>query len=106
MAGQKASGPPKKLIAFKMAARSAPPRPDYPIFSAETNSRQLGTISSGTQSPSLNLGIGLGFVPPEFSKPGTRIDIEVRGKKIREKSFQNLFIKNPNWLCHRKFLQT
>jgi aminomethyltransferase len=81
MAEQKASGPPKKLIAFKMAARSAPPRPDYPIFSTETNSRQLGAISSGTQSPSLNLGIGLGFVPPEFSKPGTRIDIEVRGKK-------------------------
>jgi aminomethyltransferase len=36
---------------------------------------------SGTQSPSLNLGIGMGYVPTEFAKPGTAIEIEIRGKR-------------------------
>jgi aminomethyltransferase len=77
LADQKANGTRKKLVAFKMAEKSAPPRPHYPIWA---NGSAVGQAVSGTQSPSLNVGIGLGYVPPQFAKPGTAIQIEIRGK--------------------------
>jgi aminomethyltransferase len=78
LAEQKTSGVKKKLIAFKMSEKSAPPRPHYPIWA---NGANVGIVTSGTQSPSLNLGIGLGYVPPEFAKAGAKIEIEIRGKR-------------------------
>jgi aminomethyltransferase len=78
---QKAKGTAKKCVAFKMTERSAPPRPHYPIWSSGAGAAKIGEVVSGTQSPSLNVGIGLGYVPPEFSKPGTPIEIEIRGKR-------------------------
>jgi aminomethyltransferase len=77
LAEQKAQGVAKKLVAFKMTGKSAPPRPHYPIWA---NGASVGVVTSGTQSPTLNLGIGLGYVPPALAKPGTPIDIEIRGK--------------------------
>lgn len=79
LAAQKANGVKKKLVAFKMTDRSAPPRPRYPIW---VNGINRGIVTSGTQSPSLNTGIGLGYVPPESAKPGTPIEIEIRGKRV------------------------
>jgi aminomethyltransferase len=76
LAEQKVIGVKKKLVAFKMTGKSAPPRPHYSICS---NGSRIGEVTSGTQSPSLGLGIGMGFVPPEFSKPDTKIEIEIRG---------------------------
>jgi aminomethyltransferase len=78
LAAQKAGGVPKKLVAFKMTDKSAPPRPHYPIW---VNGAKAGIVTSGTQSPSLNLGIGLGYVPPAAAKAGTPIEIEIRGKR-------------------------
>jgi aminomethyltransferase len=80
LAQQKASGTKKKLVAFKMSGKSAPPRPDYPILNCAPSPAAIGKVTSGTQSPSLNAGIGLGYVPIEFAKPGTPIQIEIRGK--------------------------
>jgi len=76
---QKANGTKKKLVAFRMTDKSAPPRPHYLIWA---NGANVGIVTSGTQSPSLNLGIGMGFVPPEFTKPDTKIGIEIRGKRF------------------------
>ena len=73
-----ANGTKKKLVAFRMADRSAPPRPHYPI---RINNAQVGEVTSGTQSPSLGIGIGLGYVPPEFAQPDTKIEIEIRGRR-------------------------
>jgi aminomethyltransferase len=42
----------------------------------------VGIVTSGTQSPSLGIGIGLGYVPPESAKPGTNLEIEIRGKRF------------------------
>jgi aminomethyltransferase len=78
---QKANGTKKKLVAFKLTEKGAPPRPGYPIWSAGANPEPIGLVCSGTQSPSLNLGIGMGFVPPEYAKAQTAIQIEARGKK-------------------------
>ena len=77
MAEQNAGGVKKKLVPFKMTGKTAPPRPHYPIW---VNSASAGIVTSGTQSPSLNLGIGMGYVPPEFAKKDTKIVIEIRGK--------------------------
>lgn len=74
---QKANNVKKKLVAFKMTDKSAPPRPHYPIWA---NGASVGIVTSGTQSPSLGIGIGMGYVPPEFAKPDAKIEIEIRGK--------------------------
>jgi aminomethyltransferase len=87
LAEQKASGLKKKLVVFKMTDKSAPPRPHYKIFSGE---REIGIVVSGTQSPTFNVGIGMGYVPPEFSAPDTKIEIEIRGKK-----FTAVVVKKP-----------
>jgi len=78
---QKARGVARRCVAFKMTERTAPPRPGYPIWSSSSDSAKLGIVTSGTQSPSLGIGIGLGYVPPAQSKPGTAIAIEIRGKR-------------------------
>lgn len=77
---QKERGVGKTLIAFKMAEKSAPPRPDYPIWSGD-GSQQIGEVVSGTQSPSMNVGVGMGYVPPAHAESGKTIQIEIRGRK-------------------------
>jgi aminomethyltransferase len=79
LAEQKANGTKKKLAAFKMVGKSAPPRPHYPIW---VNGVNAGIVTSGTQSPSLGIGIGMGYVPAEFAEPDTKIGIEIRGKRF------------------------
>jgi len=81
LAEQKAKGTNKKLVAFKMTDRSAPPRPHYPIWSTGPGAAKIGEVVSGTQSPSLGIGIGMGYVPPQFAKVNTPIEIEIRGKR-------------------------
>ena len=81
LANQKANGVTKKLVAFKMTDKSAPPRPQYPIWSVGPKAQKIGEVTSGTQSPSLGIGVGLGFVPPEFARPQTLLEIEIRGKR-------------------------
>jgi glycine cleavage system T protein (aminomethyltransferase) len=78
LAEQKEKGVRKKCVAFSMTDKSAPPRPHYPIW---INGARAGEVSSGTQSPLLNMGIGLGYVPPEVASPNTAIEIEIRGKR-------------------------
>lgn len=77
LAEQKAGGTKKKLVAFKMADKSAPPRPHYPIWA---DGKAVGIVTSGTQSPSLGVGIGMGYVPPGCAKGP--IEIEIRGKRF------------------------
>jgi aminomethyltransferase len=61
-----------------MTDKSAPPRPHYAIWS---NGVPVGEVVSGTQSPSLGIGIGIGYVPAEFAKADTKIEIEIRGNR-------------------------
>lgn len=89
LAEQKANGTKKKLVAFKMTDKSAPPRPHYPIW---VNGASVGEVVSGTQSPSLNLGIGMGYVPTESAKADTKIEIEIRGKR-----FAAVIVPKPIW---------
>jgi aminomethyltransferase len=79
---QKNSGVQKKCVAFKMTGSSPPPRPDYAIFSAGPDGQKIGKVVSGTQSPSLNVGIGMGYIPAEKAQNGQAIEIEVRGRRF------------------------
>lgn len=81
LAAQKAAGPTRRCIAFKMSEKSAPPRPHYTIWSTGPTAAKIGDVVSGTQSPTLSAGIGLGYVPAEFAKAGTAIEIEIRGRR-------------------------
>ena len=87
LAEQKADGTKKKLVAFKMTDKSAPPRPQYPIW---INGAPVGEVVSGTQSPSLGIGIGMGYVPAELAKVDAPIEIEIRGKR-----FAAVVVKKP-----------
>ena len=78
LADQKAHGIKKKLVAFKMTEKCAPPRSHYPIWAG---GKAVGMVTSGTQSPSLGTGIGMGYVPPEVAKHH-HIEIEIRGKRF------------------------
>ena len=65
-----------------MTDRSAPPRPHYAIWSTGAAAAKIGEVVSGTQSPSLGIGIGMGYVPPELRQSRTpAMEIEIRGKR-------------------------
>ncbi|MFL3666418.1 MAG: glycine cleavage system aminomethyltransferase GcvT [Verrucomicrobiota bacterium] len=82
LAAQKKDGVSRRCIAFKMTGKSAPPREQYKIFSADGTDREIGEVTSGTQSPSLGCGIGLGYVESAHAKSGTGIEIEIRNRRF------------------------
>ncbi|RSK38550.1 glycine cleavage system aminomethyltransferase GcvT [Mangrovimonas spongiae] len=76
---EKNRGSERKLIAFELDERGIP-RQGYNIVNDEGET--IGQVTSGTMSPSLGKGIGLGYVPTALSKVGTNINIQVRKKAI------------------------
>jgi len=75
----KEKGPREKLVPFRMKEKGPPPRPHYIVFE---NGERIGEVTSGTQSPSLNWGVGMAYVSAAHAKIGTEIDIEIRGQKF------------------------
>jgi aminomethyltransferase len=86
----KENGTKRKLVAFEMLERAIP-RHEYPIVDATGNI--IGVVTSGTMSPSLNIGIGMGYVPTEMSKLDTVIYIQIRNKNIPAKVVKLPFYK-------------
>ncbi len=87
---QKAAGVERKLIGFEMIDRGIP-RHDYQIVDADSN--VIGKVTSGTQSPSLQKAIGLGYVKNEFAKEGTEIFILIRDNKVKAQVVKPPFYK-------------
>lgn len=77
---QKKEGVTRKLCAFELVDKGIP-RHGYEIADAEDNI--IGVVTSGTMSPVLKKGIGMGYVKPEFAKAGTEICIKVRGRNLK-----------------------
>ncbi|MCX6891085.1 MAG: glycine cleavage system aminomethyltransferase GcvT [Verrucomicrobia bacterium] len=96
LAAQKAGGTDRKLVALKMAEKSAPPRPGYAIWSTGPGATAIGAVVSGTQSPTLGAGIGLGYVPPAFAKAGTLLEIEIRGRRAAAVVVPKPFYRKPD----------
>lgn len=76
---QKTEGVKNKLIAFKLDERGIP-RHGYDIVDNDGN--KIGVVTSGTMSPSLGIGIGLGYVPKDFAAVDSKINIQIRKKAI------------------------
>ena len=79
LAKQKEQKPSRKLVAFELDERGIP-RHGYDIV--DGNGNVIGNVTSGTMSPCLQKGIGMGYVPTLFSKLGTQIHIQVRKNAI------------------------
>ncbi len=77
---QKTNGVTKKLIGFEMIDRGIP-RHHYEIKDA--TGKKIGSVTSGTQAPSLGKAIGMGYVTTEHSKPGSTIYIDIRNTLIK-----------------------
>ncbi len=87
---QKENGVDKKLVGFEMIDRGIP-RHDYAIVDAESN--VIGRVTSGTQSPSLQKAIGMGYVSKDFAKEGSEIYISIRDNKVKAKVVKFPFYK-------------
>lgn len=87
---QKEKGVAKKLVGFEMIDRGIP-RHDYQI--ADVAGNIIGKVTSGTQSPSLNKAIGMGYVNTSFSKTDTEIFILIRDKAVKAKVVKTPFYK-------------
>lgn len=82
LAKQKAEGVTKKLVGFEMLERGIP-RHDYLIKDAAGN--QIGVVTSGTQAPSLNKAIGLGYVAIAHAAVDSEIYIDIRNSLVKAK---------------------
>lgn len=91
LAKEKEEGTKRKLIAFQMEERGIP-RNGYPILDKDGN--EIGKVTSGTMSPSLSQGIGLGYVPTTHSDLGTKIHIKIRINKVPATIVKLPFYKN------------
>lgn len=74
----KTEGTSVKLCAIQYTDKGAPPRAHYPVLAADGS--VLGDLTSGCLSPSLMTGIGMAYLPTQFSQPGTPVQIDVRGR--------------------------
>ncbi|MGB1031976.1 MAG: glycine cleavage system aminomethyltransferase GcvT [Flavobacteriales bacterium] len=76
---QKEAKPDRKLVGFELTERGIP-RQGYDIVDADGN--KIGEVTSGTQSPTLDKAIGMGYVPRELAKAGSEFFIAIRNKTI------------------------
>ena len=88
---QKEEGPSRRLVAFELDERGIP-RHDYDIVDADGN--KIGIVTSGTQSPSLGKGIGLGYVPTDYKAVGSKVYIQIRKKAVPATVVKLPFYKN------------
>jgi aminomethyltransferase len=86
---QKDNGVEKKLVGFEMVDKGIP-RHDYRIKDAEGN--LIGRVTSGTQSPSLNKAIGMGYVQTEHAALGSEIFIDIRDRQIKARVVKMPFV--------------
>lgn len=87
---QKENGVTRKLVGFELTEHGIP-RHDYEITDKDGN--VIGIVTSGTMAPSLNKGIGLGYVPTAFAAPDSDIFIRIRNKDIAAKVVKLPFYK-------------
>ncbi|MBN2480268.1 MAG: glycine cleavage system aminomethyltransferase GcvT [Bacteroidales bacterium] len=92
---QKRNGVKQKLVGFEMVDRGIP-RQHYEIRDAEGSC--IGNVTSGTLSPVLNKGIGMGYVATPWSKPGKQVYINIRNKMLLARIVKFPFISETKFL--------
>lgn len=89
LAAQKANGTERKLVGFRMIDRGIP-RHEYTL--ADLGGNPIGAVTSGTMSPCLKVGIGLGYVKSEFAAVGTQIAVVIRDRLIKAEVVKYPFV--------------
>ncbi len=87
---QKTNGLKSKLVGLELLERGIP-RPHYEVTDAEGN--KLGEVTSGTQSPTLQKGVALAYVPAGYSKPGTELYVKIRERLFKARVTRPPFVK-------------
>ncbi len=87
---QKEQGVSRKLIGFELLDRGVP-RGHYEL--ADSDGNPIGEVTSGTQSPTLGKGVGLGYVQTAFSKPGSELFVKVRDRLLKAQVVKLPFVK-------------
>jgi aminomethyltransferase len=98
---QKEKKPAKRSVAFRMLGKTPPPRAEYTVWGKDevwnTGDRSiLGKVTSGTQSPTLGVGIGLAMVQSRYAKPGSRFEVNIRSKYLGAEVVRRPFYKRPD----------
>ncbi len=96
---QRAEGPRRRLVAFRLVAAGAPPlRERYRVLAGGAEGAEgavLGETTSGTLSPSLGVGIGMAYVPSAHAEPGTRLEVEIRGRRYGAEVVKKPLYRRP-----------
>jgi aminomethyltransferase len=79
LARLKEQGPARKLAGLLVDEGGGVPRPGFPLLTGE---RRLGELTSGTFSPTLKRNIAMGYVAVEVAEPGSRVEVEIRGRRV------------------------
>jgi aminomethyltransferase len=86
---QKEDGLARKLVGIEMIDKGIP-RTDYQVFAEE---KQIGFVTTGTQSPTLKKNVGLAILDSGYIKLGTEVEVQVRKKRLRAKVVATPFYK-------------
>jgi len=86
---QKAAGIPRRLVGLVMEERGIP-REGYPVFAGEV---QIGSVTSGTMSPSLKVGIALALVDSSHARAGSELRVGIRDRQLRARIVKPPFVK-------------
>ena len=88
---QKLEGVKRRLVGFKVAEPKAVARHGYPVF---LDGQQVDIVRSGTVTPTANAAIGTTYLPKESAKPGVKIQIDIRGKKVEAEVVKMPFVQH------------
>ncbi len=88
---QKADGVSRKLIGFEVLDRAIA-RHGHDVY---VNGAKAGVVTSGTQTPFLKKAIGMAYVPVDHSAPGSELEVDVRGRRVRAQVVPMPFYKRP-----------
>ncbi|MEL1134208.1 glycine cleavage system aminomethyltransferase GcvT [Desulfitobacterium sp. THU1] len=89
---QKEKGVPRKLVGLEMIERGIA-RSHYPL---QREGKEIGFITSGSFSPTLNKNIALGLIPAEYAQLGETLDVMIRGKAVKAQIVPSQFYKRPH----------
>ena len=79
LAAQKENGAPRKLVGLELIDKGIP-RTGYKVFIGE---KEIGEVTTGTQSPTLKKNIGFALLATEHTAVGTEVEVEIRGKRLK-----------------------
>lgn len=88
---QREAGVSRKIVGFEMADRAIA-RHGYPVY---RGAEQVGSVTSGTQTPFLKKAIGMAYVPAELTAPGTELEVDIRGRRAKATVVPMPFYKRP-----------